>query len=274
MNRWLGKVALVTGANSGIGAAVSKDLVKAGMKVVGVDLQTEFMEKNAEMLDKTKGGELHPRQCNVTMEPQVLDTFAWIKKSFGGVDVLVNNAGIIRMNMLTNPKNTDDLRAVLDVNVLGLCYFTREAFNSMKERDVSGHIIHINRVGWYSSVGTIDKLLAQQCLTGHHVGVNPEIPPTLCMYPASKFCVTALTETLRQEMVYLKNKTKITSISPGVVDTGILKTFVSEEYRAQFLEQNPHLSPEDVSEAILFCLGTSEHVQIHELTIRPVGEKF
>lgn len=50
-----------------------------------------------------------------------------------------------RMNMLTNPKNTDDLRAVLDVNVLGLCYFTREAFNSMKERDVSGHIIHINR---------------------------------------------------------------------------------------------------------------------------------
>lgn len=123
MNRWLGKVAMVTGANSGIGLAVCKDLVKQGLKVLGVDLNVAEMQvnlrfyssnlnkiyyhishlqKNAKEIVKTEGGEFYTRKCDVTYESEILDTFAWITNELGGVDVLVNSAGIIRYYCIFN----------------------------------------------------------------------------------------------------------------------------------------------------------------------------
>ncbi|XP_026466228.1 farnesol dehydrogenase-like [Ctenocephalides felis] len=256
MERWRGKVAVVTGASAGIGEAITKDLVEAGLTVVGLARRKEKMEENAQSMNLKNGGKFYARKCDVSKEQDILDTFSWIKENLGGVDVLVNNAGIVRMNMLTNSGNSDDLRSVLDVNVLGLCFCTREAFNSMKERDVAGHIFHINSV------------------VGHSIPLVPNVPPTMNMYPGSKHCVTALTETLRQEMMYLKSKTKITSISPGVVLTEIFDAAMDEEKKQEFLKYNPYLNPEDISQAVLYCLSTPEHVQVHELTIKPVGEKF
>ncbi|XP_026466762.1 farnesol dehydrogenase-like [Ctenocephalides felis] len=249
MDRWQNKVAVVTGACSGIGQAVAKDLLKAGMKVIGLDIKATKNEQSTI-------GELYLKACDISKEGEVIESFKWVRETFGGVDVLVNCAGIVRKNMLTNPGNAEDLRKVLDINVLGLCFCTREAFNSMKERDVAGHIIHINS------------------LYGHSISANHNTPPTMNMYPASKYCVTALTELLRQEMMYLQSKTKVTSISPGVVNTGILNDIVPEPDRKEFFNQNPHLQPEDISQAIMYCLSTPEHVQVHELTIRPIGDKF
>uniref|UniRef100_A0A6M2DI26 Putative dehydrogenase n=1 Tax=Xenopsylla cheopis TaxID=163159 RepID=A0A6M2DI26_XENCH len=256
MDRWRGKVAVVTGASAGIGEAIAKDLVEAGLIVVGLARRKERMEENAKVMNLKNGGKFYPIKCDVSKEQDILDTFSWVKKNLGGVDVLVNNAGIVRTNMLTSTGNSNDLRSVLDVNVLGLCFCTREAFNSMKERDVAGHIFHINSV------------------VGHSIPMISDVPPTMNMYPGSKHCVTALTETLRQEMIYLKSKTKITSISPGVVLTEIFDAAMNSERRDEFLKHNPCLQPEDISQAVLYCLGTPEHVQIHELTIKPVGEKF
>ncbi|XP_026466758.1 uncharacterized protein LOC113370303 [Ctenocephalides felis] len=257
MDRWQGKVAVVTGASSGIGAAIAKDLVESGMKVVGLARRLERMEQDAAKMNTSKGGHYYPRKCDVSKEEEILEAFAWVKKTFGGVDVLVNNAGIVRANMLVNPGNSNDLRSVIDVNVMALCYCTREAFNSMKERDVAGHIIHINSIG------------------GHSIPSAGDAPPTANMYFGSKHCVTALTETLRQEMIYLKSRTKVTSISPGVVDTEIFDgSFPSKEIKEMFLANNPSLKSEDVSQAVLYALGTPEHVQVHELIIKPIGEKF
>ncbi|XP_026467916.1 farnesol dehydrogenase-like [Ctenocephalides felis] len=257
MDRWQGKVAVVTGASSGIGAAIAKDLVESGMKVVGLARRLERMEQDAAKMNTSKGGHYYPRKCDVSKEEEILEAFAWVKKTFGGVDVLVNNAGIVRANMLVNPGNSNDLRSVIDVNVMALCYCTREAFNSMKERDVAGHIIHINSIG------------------GHSIPSAGDAPPTANMYFGSKHCVTALTETLRQEMIYLKSRTKVTSISPGVVDTEIFDgSFPSKEIKEMFLANNPSLKSEDVSQAVLYALGTPEHVQVHELIIKPIGEKL
>ncbi|XP_026466353.1 farnesol dehydrogenase-like [Ctenocephalides felis] len=254
MERWHGKVAVVTGASSGIGAAIVKDLVEAGMKVVGLARRKDRMEENATKMDKSKGGEFYPIKCDVVNESEILEAFSWVKANLGGVDVLVNNAGIVRGTMLTSPGNTEDLRRVLDVNVMALSICTREAFNSMKDRNVAGHIIHINS------------------LAGHKI---PYIePPTMNIYAGSKHCVTALTEVFRQEMVYLNNRTKITSISPGVVDTEIFETFIPPEILQEFKSGNPSLKSEDISQAVLYVLGTPEHVQVHELTIKPVGEQF
>uniref|UniRef100_A0A6M2DFS5 Putative dehydrogenase n=1 Tax=Xenopsylla cheopis TaxID=163159 RepID=A0A6M2DFS5_XENCH len=257
MDRWRGKVAVVTGASSGIGAAIAKDLVEAGLKVVGLARRLDRMEQDASKMNTSKGGSYHPKKCDVSKEAEVIEVFAWVKKTFGGVDILVNNAGIVRNNMLTSPGNSKDLRDVIDVNVMALCYCTREAFNSMKDRDVAGHIIHINSIA------------------GHSIPSMTGAPPTGNIYFGSKHCVTALTENLRQEMIYLKSKTKVTSISPGVVETEIFEgCFPSKEIKDMFLANNPCLQPEDISQAVLYALGTPEHVQIHELTIKPVGEKL
>uniref|UniRef100_A0A6M2DFL0 Putative dehydrogenase n=1 Tax=Xenopsylla cheopis TaxID=163159 RepID=A0A6M2DFL0_XENCH len=253
MDRWCGKVAVVTGASAGIGAALAKSLVEAGMKVVGLARRIEKMENEAHLLDKSNGGEFYPVKCDISKEQDILDAFAWVKETFGGVDVLINNAGVTRNINLTDPDNSDDIRNIVDVNIFGVFYCTREAFNSMKERGVAGHIIHINSV------------------LGHYV---PELPGfNLNIYPGTKYCMTASTEVLRKEMIKMGNKSKVTSISPGFVATEMMG-IKSEEEKQAFLDATPHLLPEDISQAVLYCLGTPEHVQVHELIIRPQGENF
>lgn len=111
----------------------------------------------------------------------------------GGVDVLVNNAGIIRTANLIDPDNTALIKEVLDTNVMGVVLCTREAFQSMKSRNVDGHIIIINSVA------------------GHQV---PNIPgmASLNIYSPSKHAVTAITEVLRQEFQREGTNVKITVI--------------------------------------------------------------
>lgn len=115
----------------------------------------------------------------------------------------------------------------------------------MKERDVAGHIIHINSIA------------------GHQV---PNFPH-MNMYAASKHAVTAITETMRNELIMLGSKTKVTSISPGVVRTDIVEGLHSSD-------GFPMLESEDIAKAVIYVLGTPPHVQVHELTIKPVGEAF
>ncbi|XP_026466764.1 farnesol dehydrogenase-like [Ctenocephalides felis] len=256
MDRWTGKVAVVTGANSGMGAAISKDLAQLGMQVIGLDLQIQTIQENAHKMSRSNVGALYPRICNISEETQVIDSFIWISQKFGGVDVLVNSAGIIRKNMLTNVGNTNDLRDVLQVNVLGLCFCTREAFKSMKERDVSGYIIIINS------------------MAGHSVLSFPGIAPMTNIYAGSKYCLTALSETLRQEIAFLKNKTKVISISPGLTSTNMTRNFSSDKTKNKITDRFPHLLPEDVSNCVKFCLSLPEHVQVNEIMVRAVGENI
>ena len=94
MNRWIGKVAIVTGASSGIGAEIAEALVREGLKVAGL---ARRVEKIRQIADKLKGekGELYPIECDVEKENDILKVFEWIEKRFGGVDVLINNAGVL-----------------------------------------------------------------------------------------------------------------------------------------------------------------------------------
>ncbi|PSN36751.1 hypothetical protein C0J52_23194 [Blattella germanica] len=93
MERWVGRVAVVTGASSGIGAAVAKELVKQGMKVVGVARRRERIEALRNELGDASG-ELYALHGDLSKEEQVADVFSWIKRHLGGIDVLVNSAGI------------------------------------------------------------------------------------------------------------------------------------------------------------------------------------
>ncbi|XP_017056857.1 farnesol dehydrogenase-like [Drosophila ficusphila] len=250
MNRWLNRVAVVTGASAGIGAACCRDLVAKGMVVVALARRDKVLKDIKSSLPADQAARFHFRPCDVSKEQEVVDAFAWIDKTLGGADVLINNAGIVRNTTLTDLGNSDDLRAILEVNVLGVTWCTREAFQSLQRRKVNdGHVVIINSV------------------VGHKVPVVEDFSWNI--YPASKHAITALVEVLRQEFNQKGTKTKITSISPGVVATEIFEAG-SWEYPTG----RPMLRSEEVADAVSYCIQTPPNVQIHELIIKPVGEHF
>lgn len=245
MDRWIGKVAVVTGASSGIGAVIVKELAKAGMVTVGLARRVERIQELKAQLSEEAAERLYAMRCDVSNEESITTTFAEIVDAFGGVDVLINNAGIVRETLLLADDGAEPLKDILDTNVLGLTLCSRKAFKSMKQRNFAGHIIHINSIA------------------GHKVLNFPHMN----MYSASKHAVTAITETMRNELREQGSSVKVTSISPGVVKTEIVAGLDDHK-------DFPKLECEDIAQAILYVLGTPPHVQVHELTMKPVGETF
>ncbi|XP_036327468.1 farnesol dehydrogenase-like [Rhagoletis pomonella] len=264
MERWQGRVAVVTGASSGIGAATVKDLLKANLVVVGLARRLQHMEEYKAELPAEQQKRFHPYTCDVTSQESVDQAFNWIINELDGVDILVNNAGVFKTGQAVT-LDPVELQQVVQTNIMGVVYCTQRAFKSMKERNFDGHVVNINSVAGHSVI------------------------PNMNVYPATKHAVTAITEVYRQEFRGLQTKIKITvsiqksggkdkllkgsmiftsvtrcvkkkSVSPGLVDTEI----VPEYYKKS---APPMLKPEDVSSCILFTLSTPPHMQVHEITV-------
>ncbi|GJQ80408.1 hypothetical protein Trydic_g12267 [Trypoxylus dichotomus] len=252
MEKWEGKVAIVTGASAGIGAATAKTLVKAGMKVVGFARRKERIEQLSTEL-KDARGTLYAVRVDLTKEQDILDGINWTTDNVGPVSVLINNAGIVQSTSLYDG-STEMWRRVIDTNVIGVAIASREAIRIMNENSIDGYIININSIA------------------GHVVLSMPN----LNIYSASKFALTSMTETLRFELARLKSNIRITNLSPGGVKTEIAITnnLISEEvYEEMFKNTNrPILEGEDIADAILYLLSTPLRVQVTELTIRPIRE--
>lgn len=184
MDRWAGKVAVVTGASAGIGAAIVVDLVKAGMIVVGLARRKDRVEQLQSQIPTDVAGKLYAVQCDVSDDSSVVETFKWISIEFGAIHVLINNAGIGGGGgAITDEGNEEYLKSIIQTNLWGLVLCTKKAIEIMKREKVTGaHIININsKLGYKVSY------------------VNTTSRPFWSVYPASKFAVTALTEVLRQE---------------------------------------------------------------------------
>ncbi|XP_037822150.1 farnesol dehydrogenase-like [Lucilia sericata] len=248
MERWQNKIAVVTGASSGIGVAIVKDLLKNGLQVVGLARRVERVEDIKKELPKNLQIKLTALKCDVSSLKSVNETFDKIVSHFGGIDILVNNAGCLKLGKLST-MNVADVEQVLQTNVMGVVYCTQRAFKSMKERNFNGHVVLINSIA------------------GHKVISGVQIPE-YNIYPASKFAITAITEIYRQEFKGLGTKIKVTSISPGAVDTEILNDDIKTALDGTILKA------EDVSSGVLYAISTPPHVQIHEMIIKPVGESF
>lgn len=192
MERWSGKIAIVTGASSGIGASIVVELAKAGVRVVGLARRAARVEALKEQLSDSVKGELHAFKCDVTSETDIKSAFQWVEIKFGGIDILINNAGVGETGMnIVDSDNSEQLKRVIDTNLMAPTLCTREAFQSMKKRNVDGHIITINSY------------------LGHTIPFLP-FNQSLNIYPPTKFAVTAMTEVLRQEFQLFKTKIKIT----------------------------------------------------------------
>ncbi|XP_001605447.2 farnesol dehydrogenase isoform X2 [Nasonia vitripennis] len=244
MERWAGKVAVVTGASVGIGAAIVNKLLDNGLIVVGL---ARRVEKVKELIDDRPEAKLHAVECDVTNEENVVTAFAWIKENLGSVDVLVNNAGVTKETTLSDG-SLADWRNVLDVNVLGLCVCTREAVRSMRECDGESVIIHISS------------------LAGERV---PAVPG-FNVYPATKRAVNALAQTLRHELA--GTKIRVTTISPGLVATELMANYSA--FTPEVLTAMPALLPSDVAEAVTFVLSMPSHVSVQDIVLRPLGESW
>nr|QYV43144.1 FOLD2 [Colaphellus bowringi] len=251
MDRWKGKVAVVTGASSGIGAAIARRLVEQGLQVAVLARRKDRLEDLRSQLED-QSGKLHPIQADISKEEEILEAFKWIKQNLGPIHILVNNAGT-NVPATLSEGTTKDWTTILQVNVIGLSIATREALKDMKENKVNGHIIHINSVA------------------GHQTLKIPRVG----MYTASKHGVTALTESLRLELALNGSKVKVTSISPGLVDTEILSSEIKNtEIFKKIIENKIILNPDDIVDGLIYVLSTPPHVQVHELMIRPVGETY
>lgn len=194
MERWTGKVAIISGASSGIGSAVAIDLVKAGLTVVGLARRAERVDELQKSIPANAKGKLYSLKCDVSNDDDVKKAFEWIEKTFGAVHVLVNNAGVSVLTSITEEGNDEKLKNVIQTNLWGLVSTTKKFFTLVKKYNVVGaHIININSV------------------LGHDVFPTPlGRNPIYNVYPATKYGVTAVTETLRQEFSYHGLKTKVT----------------------------------------------------------------
>ena len=240
---WLGKVALVTGASAGIGLQLLKSLSASGIKCVGC-------ARNVSKIEEIGSGVM-AHKCDVSKEGEVKSMFEFVLEKLGGVDILINNAGLSHYAPLLSG-STEQWREMLEVNVLGLSVCTREYVQQIKSRAVeTGYVINMCS------------------MSGHRVLTNPNYH----FYAATKSAVTALTEGLRQELRALGTGIKVSQISPGLVESEFKgRAMKNMEEAKAFYASNPVLNSDDISQSVLYLLSTPQHVSVHDILIRPTQQ--
>lgn len=252
MQKWSKSVAIVTGANSGNGFAILKKLAESSVTTVGIDIRTDAIDKLRNEMD---GSKIHALKCDVTKDDSTEAAFKWVEDTLGGVDVLINNAGMLKsIGLFEHEKPMSELADNVDLNFTAVVRCARLAFKSMQARSAFGYIINMNSVyGHY--IAPINLL---------QVGV----------YPGTKFAVTATSDVMRRELVRMKNeKIRVTSISPGLVQTNIFKTAAVQQDTEEKLFQKA-LSPEDIAETVCYLLSLPYSVNVNEITVRATGAEL
>jgi NADP-dependent 3-hydroxy acid dehydrogenase YdfG len=240
-----GKVAVITGASSGIGEATAEALAAEGASVVVAARREERLSDLVERINGN-GGKALSVECDVTDEEQAHELIQKAKDELGQVDILVNNAGVMQLSKIEKGLS-DEWRTMFEVNVLGLLYVTDATVQVMKEQG-SGHLINISSVA------------------GRKSG------PFRGAYSGTKFAVNAISEALRVEL--LEDNIRVTMVEPGAVETELAGHITDEEAREgmQSVLSGDILQPEDIAGAIAYCAVQPERVSVNAILIRPTEQ--
>lgn len=242
-----GRVALVTGASSGIGRATALALAGAGARVaLGARREGRLEELASEIA--AAGGEALWRGLDVTDRGQCESFAAAALERWGSVDILVNNAGLMPLSFFKGLR-VGEWDRMIDVNLRGVLYCTAAVIGHMAGKK-SGHIVNMSSVA-----GRI-------------------VFPSGSVYCATKHAVTALSEGLRQEFS-ARSGIRVTCIEPGVVDTELNDSITDESLRG-FVEgarKMASLHAGDIARAVLFAVEAPPHVSVNEVLVRPTVQE-
>jgi NADP-dependent 3-hydroxy acid dehydrogenase YdfG len=241
-----GKVAVVTGASSGIGEATAEALAAEGAAVVVAARREDRLTDLVERI-RGNGGRVLAAVCDVTDESQAHGLIRKAEEEFGSVDILLNNAGVMLLSKVSKSLS-EEWRRMLDVNVMGLLYATDAAIEVMK-RQGGGHLVNVSS-------------LAGRKVTRDSSGV----------YAGSKHAVHAISEGLRQEL--LEDNIRVTIVAPGAVDTELPDHITDEDARESLsgLMSLERLQAEDIANAVVYAVTQPWRVSVNEILIRPTQQ--
>ncbi|MEW2547969.1 SDR family NAD(P)-dependent oxidoreductase [Streptomyces sp. NPDC047002] len=246
-------VAVITGASSGIGRATALRLAEEGAAVALVARRAERVEQLAEEVAE-RGGRAVALTADVTRADAAADAVARAVERFGRLDVLVNAAGVM-LNGDSLRARLDEWDLMVDVNLKGLLYMTKAALPHLLDAAASGgrgvaDVVNVSSVAGRSAA------------------------PTVAVYNATKFGVTAATESWRQE--YAPHGVRFSVVEPGAVDTEL---FGHQQQHAQDVENDrfagvEKLHPEDIADAVAYIATGPRRRAVNEVVIRPTDQAF
>ncbi|WP_115576233.1 SDR family oxidoreductase [Xanthomonas campestris] len=243
------KVALVTGASSGIGAATALKLAANGAKVGLAARRTDRLQSLADQITSA-GGQALVIEMDVVDPASVQAGATQLADAYGGIDILFNNAGLMPISDIESLK-TDEWNRMVDVNIKGLLNSTAAVLPYLKKRG-QGHIINTSSIA------------------------GRKVFPGLSVYCATKHAVTAFSEGLRLE-VAKKYNIRVTCIQPGAVDTELFEHVSDKNYREQMeglREQMAFLQASDIANTVLFALQAPDYVNVAELFVLPTDQPW
>jgi NADP-dependent 3-hydroxy acid dehydrogenase YdfG len=241
-----GKVALVTGASSGIGESTAEQLADAGAKVALVARRKDRIDALAEKINGA-GSTAIAIAADISDEQTANEAVQRTNAELGGLDFLINNAGVMLLGPVAGA-DTEEWRRMIDVNLLGLLYCTHAALPIMGEAG-SGHIVNVSSVaGRTASLGS-------------------------AVYNMTKWGVVGFSEGLRQEVLHAN--VRVTIIEPGFVETELQghneHPLVVEEIEKMRDRIDP-LQAADIADAVLYAVTRPQHVGINEVLVRPTKQ--
>jgi NADP-dependent 3-hydroxy acid dehydrogenase YdfG len=242
-----GRVALVTGASSGIGEATAIALAGAGAAVAIGARRKDRLDALAVTL-RDSGARVLQLDLDVTDEQACRAAVDRTRSELGGLDVLVNNAGVMLLGTIVGA-DTEDWRRMLHTNVLGLMYMTHAAIEGMVEQG-SGDVVNISSVA------------GRQARKGAGV------------YNASKWAVNAFSESLRQEVT--GRGVRIGLVEPGAVATELSSHITQPEAKQASQDMAAGmrtLQAEDIARAVLYMVSQPPHVAVNEMLVRPTDQE-
>jgi 3-hydroxy acid dehydrogenase / malonic semialdehyde reductase len=241
------KTALITGVTSGIGLATAKLLGKNDFNLIITGRRNELLQNIKKELEQTCSIKVLALNFDVRDRKQVEKAVASLPDDWRNVDVLVNNAGLASGLDPIQSGDKDDWEKMIDTNIKGLLYMTREISPLMVARN-TGHIINISSIA------------------GHEVYQNGNV------YCATKHAVEALSKAMRMDMV--KHNIKVTSLAPGMIETefSVVRFHGDTERAKKVYDGFEPLMADDIADAILYVITRPANVCINEMIIMPTAQ--
>ena len=247
MNYLQNKTAIITGASSGLGAASARALSAKGVRVVAAALDQEGLDAIVSEL-KTNGGEAVGRVSDVTSLEDMKALAQFAQDSFGSVDILINNAGLMLFSTWVDLA-VDDWEKMINVNIKGYLNGVAAVLPFMLKQK-SGQILNMDSVA------------------GHQVG------PSAGVYSATKFFVQAMTESMRKELG-VHHGIRVNTVSPGVTNTGWADKVTDPAGRKAAQELNKiAIAPDDIGKAVVYALDQPANVTVNEVIISPTRQDW